>query len=642
MGDKLKNKTLLLFVESFVPVMLIAAGLVFILIYANFKATLDADQVEIITIQGSSSPMGMETPDGEVEKISIEISNDRQKDPLYEKAAEAVSQEKWDIAENIYKKIIQKNPTSQAFNNIGVLFYNQKKYEASLLQFDKAVAQSPVFINAYVSRGLVYTKLKRYEKAVEDYKKAIERVPYHFQAHMNLGVVLIKLKDYEQAVSVLKKASSLAGGGRKAKALYNLGLAYRSVGEDKYSAAKKAFLSAIRIRPNYIDARFALAALEPSTPSGIDEALVQYNKVLDLVPQYPPAYFRIAQLKSTGKDYQAAQQNYKKAIQYNPNYVKARYNLGLSYLLSKRWADARNQFEKILAVQMEHKSSSARIHFQLGRAAYGEKNYDLALEEYEKALVLKQGKYEKARLNKGLTYKAKKDYTNAILSYKKVLDINEENPQAWYNLGLVYMRDKKYDLAEESFNTAIDYKHDYAQAWFNLGVLYRKQSKNDESITAYKKALEIRPTYRKAKLNLAVRYARKRNYIDAIKLYREVLSKDNRYVTAWINLGIAYFNLKEYENAENALDKAIDLQPGNIKAKRHLARIQIVYKNYSEAIDLLQQAVDSNEKNIQLRLELGQAYKLSGNFQKSVVVLKKALLLAPENLKIKAALEKIN
>jgi len=639
MTEDTQKSLLGLFKESFIPVVLIALALAAILVYVNFKAAIDADQAEVIVIHENPRLAEVNEAEQGQEQVAIEISSARKANPLYEQAARAVSEENWLEAEKIYEQIIEQEPASQAYNDLGVLYYNQKKYPQALAQFDKALEQSRVYVNAYVNRGLLYSKLKQFAKAEADYRAAIEKVPYHYQAYLNLGVVQIKAEKYADAAKALKKASSLAGGSRKAKALYNLAIAYRGLGREKYPAARKALLAAIRIKPAYIEARFALAALEDNTPEGRAKALEQYQKVLDLNPQYPPAYFRIAQLKSAAGDVKAAQQNYLKAIQHNPNYLKARYNLGLLYLSSRKWSDARSQFEQILQRSEGGRKEAARVHFQLGRAAYGEKDYQTALQEYDQALALRDGKYVKAQLNKGLTFRAQKQYDKAIAAYRKVLELDAEYPQAWYNLGLAYLREKQFDRAERALKKAVEYKPGYAQAWFNLGVLYRKQQKYDQSIEAYKTAVKIKPNYRKAKLNLAVRYAQSSKYRKAIELYRDVLKQDDRYVTAWINLGIAQHTLEQNDEAEASLSRALELQPDSVKAKQHLSRVLVAKRRYDEAIELLAEAVESRQDDAQLRMELGLAYKKAGKRKQAVAELNKALILDPDNAQIKAALE---
>ena len=220
-------------------------------------------------------------------------------DPLYQQAAQAIESQQWGKAESIYTQIIEQQGSSQAYNDLGVLYYNQGAYNKALVQFNLAAETIPVYLNAYLNRGLVYAKLKQYDLAIKNYEQVTTAIPHHYQAHFNMGVALIKIKDFARAVDVLEQATKQAGGQRKAKALYNLGVAYSNLGPDYKEKAKQAYYSAVRIRPDYVEARLALADTADKSAAGRKLALEQINKVLGLKSNYPPAYFRIGLIQIT-------------------------------------------------------------------------------------------------------------------------------------------------------------------------------------------------------------------------------------------------------------------------------------------------------------------------------------------------------
>jgi tetratricopeptide (TPR) repeat protein len=108
--------------------------------------------------------------------------------------------------------------------------------------------------------------------------------------------------------------------------------------------------------------------------------------------------------------------------------------------------------------------------------------------------------------NLGLTYGNKAQYEDAILAYKKALEVKPDYVEAWNNLGVAYGKQGQYDDAISAYKKALEIKPDYAEAWNNLGVTYGKQDRNDDEITAYKKALEIKPDYAVAWNNLCLSY----------------------------------------------------------------------------------------------------------------------------------------
>jgi tetratricopeptide (TPR) repeat protein len=639
--ERAKKQIAVTFKESFVPVLLVVIAISVLLVYVNFKAVLDSDRVVTIKILDHYLASGMDDLEGVAEDDLVQFSHSESDDPLYQQAAQAVEHEDWHEAEKVYRQILAQQPSSQAHNDLGVVYYQQNQLEKALQQYSLAIDTKPVYINAFLNRGLVFARHGDYSAAVKDYATILKSIPHHYQAQFNMGVAYIKAKDYDSAVQAFKQASQQAGGQRKAKALYNLGLAYLNSGTGSKAKTKRnaeqAFRAAIKIRPDYIEARLALADMAAQSEKGRQIALQQIEKVLDLKPDYPPAFFRIAQIHSDRGDIHAAQKTYIQAIQRNPQYTKARYNLGLLYLDEKRWADARAQFHWI----QEQEPDNAIVHFQLGRSAYGEKDYVTALNEYQSALDLTGGNYDKALLNMGLVYKAQKKTDQAVAAYRKLLDSDPQYPEAWYNLGLVYLQIQQFREAEQALMSAAKFNKRYYQAWFNLGVLYTKINQEDKAIQAYHKALDIRPDYQKAQLNLAVRYAKKGQYDKAIELYKTVLKDNSSYASAWLNLGIAYVKTNNHSDAKSALLRTLELEPDSVRARRFLAESQIATGEYNAAVDLLQGALDRKPESTRLRMLLSKAYRGSGKIHEARTELEKALKLEPGNEKIQKELDNI-
>ena len=59
--------------------------------------------------------------------------------------------------------------------------------------------------------------------------------------------------------------------------------------------------------------------------------------------------------------------------------------------------------------------------------------------------------------------------------YRKVVQIDQYNIQAFNNLGVIYMGEKNYKRAIMRFNNALDIKHDYVDAHYNLACLYAQR-----------------------------------------------------------------------------------------------------------------------------------------------------------------------
>jgi superkiller protein 3 len=615
-----------IFQESFAPVLLVILGIFLSLIYAEYQTVRNADAITVIRIDGEPIKNAKEEmePTGDTALLAVHEDDD----PRLQEAARLVAAGNLQDAEAKYRVILAEKPNSHTFNDLGVLYLKKDEEAKALDYLNKALSTPPNYVRSYFNRALAYSHLGNSKAAIADYTAFIQQMPNNFDAHYNVGLLYLKTRDYNNAMRVFETAKGLAGGERKARAHVGLGTAYRELG--KKDLAKTAFDAAIRLRPDYIEPRLELAAMEDNTPEGRKRALARYEEVFKLKPDYPPAYFSLARRHIAAGDSAAAEAAYRNAIKFNPEYRKAHYNLGLLLLSKKRYSDAWSEFEWVAKRDPRH----GETHFNLARTAYGLKDNATALAEYRKAVELRGDDYPEAYLNQGLVLVALKQYKEAEESYRKAIKLNEAYPEAWYNLGMLQMRQKQLDQAGKSFRTAIQYEPRYEQAWFNLGVLAGREDKDDDAIDAYRHALEIRPNYPEARLNLAVRYAKQDRHNEAIAEYRALLEQDNTYALAWLNLGYAYLATNSLKNAEQALRHSLELEPQNVKAMKALATSLSDQDKDDDAVEVMRQAVAVDAGDPQLRALLARILLDTGKRAEARSEFSKALKLDPDNKKL--------
>lgn len=613
-----------LFRESFVPVMIVILGLFLVLLYVQFRTEYDADKVTVIDIQpvalGESESESAEPGD------STDVSSSAESgvaDPERQRARALMAQKKWADAERIFQAILKRRRSARGLKDLGVLYLKKGDMTRALKYFDQAVEANPADRSALFNRALALARGGRKREALEGYRALLAKQPNHFPGLYNMALLLMEQGDKSGASDALEKAIQISSGKHKAHALYQLGLARREMGQ--ITSAAKAFESAIRLQPQAPEPRVALATLEPDNPEGRVRALAQYRKILELAPDYSPALVNMASILNAQDKPHEAEQALRQAIQSDAADLRAHTTLGLFLLEHKRWQDARAEFEWVL----QQDKSRADAYFNLGRIAYGEKDYDKAISAYQAALKTTPGSYPEALLNLGLAYSAKNDYVSALATYEAARSAKKEYPEAWYNIGMVYLHRKDYPRAEQAFGNAVRQRPDYEQAWFNLGVVYGNVNRDPEAIEAYHKALSIRPDYSQAEINLAVRYAKRKEYGEAIRLYRAIVARDESYAVAWFDLGNAYIGNHQPAEAVAALRKANALDPSNTKTLRLLGRALLLDKKSGEAVQVLQNAVAADSADVRLRLDLARALRQSGRDNEARDELAKAKQLDP-------------
>jgi len=136
-------------------------------------------------------------------------------------------------------------------------------------------------------------------------------------------------------------------------------------------------------------------------------------------------------------DYSEAMKLLKQSLQMDPENVTARTNMPL----------VTNAFNNKLKNMQTHKSKDANHFFDLGNMYVEQQNYSEALLSFKKSVELKPS-YVGALINVGNCYYMLQDYDNAIATFEEVLDLNPNNKMAFRNLSHLYGLMGNYDLQQ--------------------------------------------------------------------------------------------------------------------------------------------------------------------------------------------------
>ena len=129
-------------------------------------------------------------------------------------------------------------------------------------------------------------------------------------------------------------------------------------------------------------------------------------------------------------------------------------------------------------------------YYNQGNDYYNQGDYDIAIQFYENAIVLKPD-YADAYINLGVAYDEQENYDKAIEAYKKVIEIDPDYALAYFNLGSVYDDQGNYTKAIQLYEKAIEIDPDFSETYINLGSAYFNQGKPELRLSNYKKAARL-------------------------------------------------------------------------------------------------------------------------------------------------------
>jgi Tfp pilus assembly protein PilF len=161
-------------------------------------------------------------------------------------------------------------------------------------------------------------------------------------------------------------------------------------------------------------------------------------------------------------------------------------------------------------------------HFNLGVQFYEQRNYSKAIQSYQKVIQLDPS-YVEAYNNLGITYQELGDLDKAFEAYQKSVEINPHYEKGYNNLGILYYLQGRNEEAIESFEKALAINSNSTESHINLGVLFKKQGQLEKAIGSYQNALRINPLLREVHYNIALLYEQSGHMESAIGHYLQFI-----------------------------------------------------------------------------------------------------------------------
>ncbi len=238
-------------------------------------------------------------------------------------------------------------------------------------------------------------------------------------------------------------------------------------------------------------------------------------------------------------------------------------------------------------------------YFKLGIIHHDAKNFDKAIQCYEKAIEINP-KFAEAYHHLGVDYSDKGDFNNAYESIKKAIMLEPNNSDYSFDLGMICKSNNIHDKAIEYLNKSVDCDRrifDYFGDDFE---------KNPEESIRYPKFSENHCNkFSIEYCRIALKY-NGADYLDtAIDILEKAVEIDPDFYVGYTCLGNVFYRKGERDRAISSYKKAIDLNPkcsdaffnlGFIHGKNHGRNVNT--DNY-ETVNKISDLIDhqANQEN---------------------------------------------
>jgi serine/threonine protein kinase/tetratricopeptide (TPR) repeat protein len=324
------------------------------------------------------------------------------------------------------------------------------------------------------------------------------------------------------------------------------------------------------------------------------------------------------------------------AVKADPKFALGYAQLGeayrLKYQLDKntKWIDEALANCNRAAALNDHIPS---LYVTLGAIHHGAGKYDLALQEFQRALQLDPRSADAQRRLAG-SYDSAGRTADAEAAYKKAIALRPDYWVGYNEFGIFLDDHQRYDEAISQFRRAIGLTPDNASLYLNLAAVYLDRADPKyfpEAEKALRKSISLDPSYG-AYANLGYLYIQDQKYQDAVDVVGKALQLNDKDYLVWGNLAVAYDGLKDKDKAAKAWDRELVLleqaeqtSPREPMVQANLGLLYAKKKLREKAISHIQSATVLAPDDPNVLEAVGEAYEDLGDRKQALQNIEKSL-----------------
>jgi len=583
---------------------------------------------------------------------------------------------KLDLAEDVFKRLINYYPDTPAFNYALAEFYFQHdRKDDAVKEFWTVVKNNPDELSAKIKLVQLLNFVNGPNAAQAQLVEFVTQDPDNYELKFALVQFYISNKNLTQAnesiTSIISTTTDadiiLKAKGIKASLLLAKG--------DK-DAAEKVVNDILSTDERNENALILKSSIDIDRQQ-YDTAISDLRVVLRDTPNSSRALFFLAKAHYLSGSPELADEQYLKAFktsQFNDTY-------GLAYAQFLLRRNQPDRAEKILqnVLSVSPKNIAAMQLLAQTRLKLG--NW-IGAQQVADDIKLIGDKNNTADQITNAILVGKKEYNESISLLKKTYDSAPGNIQPVVALVRTYLLAGKPDEADAFLNAVINASPNNFNARILRGQVYLSQGKIDEAVAIYQEVVKLAPENSVGHYNLALAYIRTNKLNEAITSLKDGLTVSPDNFLLRLTMASIYEQLGDFDNAINVYQGLIKDRPGADIIANNLASLLAEHRTdkasldqaytlskrfnrteipqfkdtfgwasyrvgkYSDAVPLLEGAAEGLPQLPIVQYHLGMNYLAQDDKTQARAALEKALELAGDTPfqqadEIRAALEKL-
>jgi tetratricopeptide (TPR) repeat protein len=265
-------------------------------------------------------------------------------------------------------------------------------------------------------------------------------------------------------------------------------------------------------------------------------------------------------------------------------------------------------------------------HNQAGRRFLAQKNWKLALAEFQQAPPSAD-----THIGAGVALWGIGDHQNALAEFRRATESNPKSAEAHYDIGIAYRDFGENERAAAELRLALKLKPGYEQAEIMLGLLQQQGGQPEKAIAQYRALLKRNPRSAEAHNWLGVALLQKNEFKEAEAEFREAIKLKPDYGRAYNNLGSTLAQAGDILPALEILQRGLKYAPDDLQLHLNLAMALRSKGDADAALAEFRVLLAGHADSPELHYQYGQTLRQKGDLASAIDAFAKSLELNPES-----------
>jgi tetratricopeptide (TPR) repeat protein len=274
------------------------------------------------------------------------------------------------------------------------------------------------------------------------------------------------------------------------------------------------------------------------------DGLTLWNSVISQNPNSPTAYSNRGIAFMNENQIEEAFKDFNRALELKPDYADVLINRGVLYARVSKFQEALNDFDK----SIQYNPTISSTYNNKGYILRGLNRFDEALSSLNRAIELDPYNFD-AYYNRALTLKSMNKYVEAIENFDKTIELNSSYLNAYFERGVCLMTINRIDEAMSDFSSTINLSPEFAQAYEYRSSLYLNGKNYNAALNDLNKLIELQP-------NSAIAFLNRGSLNGSMKKFPEAIADFNTAISIQPDLAKAYYNKAMIELSAGIKDSA--------------------------------------------------------------------------------------